>query len=321
MKTLLAPVLSLLLLTLTMGCQKSDDTVVAQPKTASDFLAETPTFSILNAAVKQAGLADALKATNLTVFAPTDDAFKAKGFTTPESVKNIPVETLKGILRYHLITGIITTKTPELATADNLAVETANPAALYLTNGANGLFVNGAKVTKTDQLVVNGVIHTVGTLLIPPATDAVMALRTRSDMTLLLAAVTRAAAAQPDLMAILNGTTTTASLKQLTIFAPNDAAFTAAGFRTVADINAAAPATLAGILRYHVVPGLAFSNRLQAGALTTLNTSATNRLTLATPTTGITVKGNKNATAATVKEADVLAKNAVIHVIDQVLMP
>ena len=321
MKIRIAPVLTLVLLAFSVSCKKSEDVPVAQPQTVSDLLTETPAFSLFRAAVQQAGLADALKAANLTVFAPTDDAFKARGFATPEAFKNIPVETLRSILRYHLITGVITTKTPELATANNLLVETANPAGLYLTNDANGLFVNGIKTSKTDQLVANGVIHTIGTLLFPPAADATLALRNRPDMTLLVAAVTRAAAAQPDLLAILNGTTGTLAVKQITIFAPNDAAFVAAGYKTVADINAVAPATLASLLRYHVVPGLFFANRLQAGQLTTLNTSATNKLTLAVSATGVTVKGNKNATAATVKEANVLSKNAVVHVIDQVLMP
>ncbi len=312
----------LVLFTLALGCKKTDDPVVAQPKTISDLLTETASFSLFNAAIQQAGLGDALKATNLTVFAPTDDAFKAKGLTTPESLKNISAEALRNILRYHLIAGgIVTTKTPELASASNLPVETSNTSTLFLTNGSGGLFVNGNKVAKSDQLAANGVIHTIGTLLSPPTGDAIVALKNRADVGLLTAAITRAATVRPDLLAILNGTTTNAVQKQITLFAPNDAAFTAAGYRTLSDINAAAPATLANLLSYHIVPGLLFSNQLQAGQLTTISSATSNKLTIALPATGPTVKGNGNATAATIKEADVVSNNAIIHVISQVLQP
>lgn len=311
----------LLLVALATGCQKTENPVDAQPKTVSDILTETASFSLLKAAVQQAGLNDALKATNLTIFAPTDDAFKARGFNSPESFRNIPADALRNILRYHLITGIVTTQTPEVTVASNLPVESANASALFLTNGAAGLFVNGNKVTKLDQVAANGIIHTIGTLLIPPTGDAIMALRNRADVGLLVAAVTRAATVRPDLLAILNGTTTNATARQITLFAPNDMAFTAAGYRTVADINNASPTTLANLLSYHVVTGLRFSNQLQAGQLTTLSTAANNRLTIASPASGLTVKGNANATAAAIKEADVVSRNAIIHVIDQVLLP
>lgn len=311
----------LLLLALFIGCQKTDDPVDAQPKTISDVLTETASFSLLRAALQQACLSDALKATNLTVFAPTDDAFKAKGFTTPDSFKSLSAEALRNLLRYHLITGIVTTETPELASASNLPVEAANTSILFLTNGSNGLFVNGSKIAQADQTVANGVIHTIGSLLVPPAGDALTVLKTRSDVSLLVAAITRAATARPELLAILNGTTTNAAYRTVTFFAPTDAAFIAAGYRTTADINAASAATLANLLSYHIVQGLLFSNQLSAGQLTTFSTSTNNKLTVAVPAAGPTVKGNSNAAAVSLKEANVVSKNAVIHVVDQVLLP
>lgn len=319
MKRLALPLL--VLFALLISCKKNEDVVDAQPKTVSDLLTETASFSLLKAAIQQAGMNDALKAANLTVFAPTDDAFKAKGFSTPESFVNTPVETLRNLLRYHIVIGTVTTKTPELVSASNLPVATSTASALFLTNSSTGLFVNGSKVTKADQLVANGVVHTINTLLSPPGADALTTLKSRTDVSLLTAAVTRAATVRPDFLAILNGTTTSATYKIITVFVPTDAAFAAAGYRTTADINAASPTTLANILSYHILPGMVFSNQLQAGQLTTLNSSANNKLTIALPASGPTVKGNGNATPATIKEADVLTKNAVIHVIDQVLQP
>lgn len=303
------------------SCKKNETVADAQPKTVSDVLAETSTFSLFRAALTQAGLNDALKAPNLTLFAPTDAAFRARGFASADAFKSFSAADLANLLRYHLITGVVTTKTPELASATNLAVETSNAGTVYLTNSTNGLYINGVKVTQADQTVANGVIHTIDKLLVPQGADALTALKNRADMTLLVAAIERASSLRPDLRAILNGTIPNANLKQLTIFAPNDAAFTAAGFKTTADINNATPLTLVNILTYHVVQGLTFSNQLQVGQLTTLNTSTANKLTVALPTTGPTIKGNKNTTAAQFKDTDLVSGNAVIHVIDQVLQP
>lgn len=314
--------LSLSLLTgLLLGCQQVNDPADAQPKTISDVLIETSSFSLLRAAVLQAGLSDALKGAQLTLFAPTDDAFRAAGYATPESFRNVPVEQLRALLRYHLINGTVTTQTPELASAANLAVESSGQRTLFVTNGASGLFVNGSRATQTDRVVANGIIHSIGKVLSPAATDVVSALAQRSDLSLLRAAVARAATLRPELLQILNGTTTNANLRQLTVFAPNDAAFQAAGFRTVADINNASATTLGNILTYHVVPGLLFSNQLQTGQLTTLNATSSNRIAVTVAGSVATVKGNRNPTVATIREADIVSGNAVIHVIDQVLQP
>ncbi|RYF77425.1 MAG: fasciclin domain-containing protein [Cytophagaceae bacterium] len=319
MKRFLLPLL--VLITLVVGCTKTGDPIDAQPKTVSDVLTETASFSLMKAAIQQAGLNDALKVANLTVFAPTDDAFKAKGFSTPESFKTISPEALRNLLRYHLVSGIVTTKTPELASASNLPVEASNTSTLFLTNTATVFSVNGSRVIKADQIVSNGVIHTISTLLSAPSGDAVATLRNRADAGLLVAAITRAFIARPDLLAILNGSTTNPNYKTITLFAPTDAAFTAAGYRTAADINAAAPATLANLLSYHIVSGPIFSNQFQTSQLTTFNSSTNNKVTIAVPASGPTVKGNSNATAATIKETDIVSKNAVIHMIDQVLQP
>ncbi|MEZ0539436.1 fasciclin domain-containing protein [Fibrella arboris] len=309
------------LITVTIGCTKTDDPVDAQPKTVSDVLTETASFSLLRAAVQQAGMSDALKATNLTLFAPTDDAFKAKGYTTPESFNALSADALRSLIRYHLVTGVVTTKTPEVSSASNLPVEAANKSVLFLTNSTTGLFVNGSKVTKADQSVANGVIHTINTLLTSPNGDALTTLKNRTDVGLLVAALTRGAASRPELMSILSGTTTNAAYRTVTLFAPTDAAFVAAGYRTLADINAASPATLANLLSYHIVPGMVFSNQLQAGQLTTLSTATTTKLTVAVTAAGPTIKGNSNTAATPIKVADLISKNAVIHLIDQVLQP
>lgn len=323
--TLLAGVLALFLLTTLNGCKKSaDDDATnnpAQPKAVTDVVAEDKNFTILNAAITYAKLGDALKGTNLTVFAPTDAAFQAAGIATPAAISTLSTTAVAGILNYHVFNG--KTEVATFPTAINTAIQSKGGAVAYVTKTMSGtaavLSVNGAVVTKADQQAANGVIHVIDKVLMPPTGNVLsVAQADPGSFSLLVLAVGRAATVNPTLAAALSSTTNTASL---TLFAPTNAAFAAAGFATPASITAASPATLSNILAYHAVPGMLFSTQLVPGTLTTLNTSSNNKITVGTSASGITVKGNQNATPAVIRRADVLTTNGLIHVIDQVLRP
>jgi uncharacterized surface protein with fasciclin (FAS1) repeats len=95
-----------------------------------------------------------------------------------------------------------------------------------------------------------------------------------------------------------------------TVFAPTDAAFAKV---PKADLDAllADKAKLASVLTYHVVPGAVMAKDVKAGKVKTVQGS---ELTLGTPG-GVTVDGAK------VTQADIVADNGVIHVIDSVVLP
>ena len=119
-------------------------------------------FKTLLAAVKAAGLVDALKGKGpLTVFAPNDEAFaKVPKSVLEELLKPENRETLKAVLSYHVVQGRVLLGDQSLATLEGrpLAIKTA------------GAFeVGGAKVVATDIVASNGVIHVLDTVLIPPA--------------------------------------------------------------------------------------------------------------------------------------------------------
>ena len=324
--TLLAGMLALfLLLTTLSGCKKSTDDDAAnnpaQPKAVTDVVAEDKNFTILNAAITYAKLGDALKGANLTVFAPTDAAFQAAGIATPAAISTLSTTAVAGILNYHVFNG--KTEVATFPTAVNTPVQSRGGAVAYVTKTVSGtalmLSVNGARVTQADVQAANGVIHVIDKVLMPPTGSVLAAAQADpGSFSLLVLAVTRAATVNPVLSAALSSTSNTALL---TLFAPTNAAFAAAGFATPASITAASPATLANILAYHAVPSVLFSTQLVSGPLTTLNQSSNNRITIATSNSAITVKGNRNATPALIRRADVLTNNGLIHVIDQVLMP
>lgn len=95
-----------------------------------------------------------------------------------------------------------------------------------------------------------------------------------------------------------------------TVFAPTDAAFAKI---PKADLDALLKdkAKLTAVLTYHVVPGKVMAKDVKAGRVKTVQGG---ELTLGT-TGGVTVD------AAKVVQADVVASNGVIHVIDSVVLP
>jgi uncharacterized surface protein with fasciclin (FAS1) repeats len=95
-----------------------------------------------------------------------------------------------------------------------------------------------------------------------------------------------------------------------TVFAPTDAAFAKI---PKADLDALLKdkAKLTAVLTYHVVPGAVMAKDVKAGSVKTVQGGT---LTLGT-TGGVTVNNAK------VVQADIVASNGVIHVIDTVVLP
>ena len=128
------------------------------------------TFGTLLAAAEAAGLAETLATTqNITVFAPSDEAFAALPAGTVEDLlKPENKDKLVAILTLHVLgakvmAGDIAEGTTEVATL--------NPAVmLKVTKDASGVTVaasNTAKVTAADVAADNGVIHVIDAVLLP----------------------------------------------------------------------------------------------------------------------------------------------------------
>src|SRR6476659_5222466 len=80
----------------------------ATPVSVADTIARQPELSTLNSLVSKAGLADTLKAPGpFTVFAPTNDAFKAVPAKTLDELAGDPAR-LKAVLSYHVLPAILT---------------------------------------------------------------------------------------------------------------------------------------------------------------------------------------------------------------------
>lgn len=294
---------ALILLVSISACKK--DNTIKTDNTINGIVSSTPDFSTLKAAVMKAGLASTLSSTGpFTVFAPTNEAFTASGVTSAV-LAGLTADQAKNILLYHTIPSKIMAS--QVPAGPNAAVTAANGGTVYVTKNANGVFINGIQVIKADVPASNGVIHVIGNVLMPPSGNIVQMAQANPNLSYLVAAVLRA-----NLQGALSGD------GPLTVFAPTNDAFKAAGFPTIESIQAADPATLASILTYHVIGARVFSSDLTNGEqATTLNGG---KVTIGL-TSGATVKGNSNTSASNITATNIVATNGVIHIIDQVLLP
>lgn len=147
------------LVTLMAGCA-----TVSAPVSVADTIAADPALSTLSGLIQSAGLTDTLKGTGpFTVFAPTNDAFKAVPAKTLESLGKDPV-ALKGVLTYHVL--------PAKAMSSDVKngkVKTVNGAELELNKAGDFVTVgDSAIVTKANVAASNGVVHVIDAVLLPP---------------------------------------------------------------------------------------------------------------------------------------------------------
>ena len=133
------------------------------PVNLADTIASNPALSTLNTLVAQAGLTETLKSGGpFTVFAPTNDAFKAVPSAAMADLAKHP-EKLKDVLTYHVIPG----KTMA-ADVKNSNAKTVNGATVALSKAGDFVTIESGAVVTPDLVATNGVIHTVDTVLMPP---------------------------------------------------------------------------------------------------------------------------------------------------------
>ena len=133
------------------------------PAPLADTLARDPQLSTFNRLVAQAGLANELRTAGpLTVFAPSDDAFKAVPAKTMEALAADPAQ-LRAVLNYHVIDGRVAAADVKPGTA-----KTHQGASLALAKAGSFVTVDDAVVQLADVTATNGVAHIVDRVLMPP---------------------------------------------------------------------------------------------------------------------------------------------------------
>ena len=286
----------LLVSSLFVSCQKDETPKV---KNIVETALADPQFSTLVAALNKAELTSTLSGAGpFTVFAPNNDAFVKAGVT---DLTKITKDDLAKILLDHVLGANV-----PAANVMSGEATTAGNRKIYLSKNANGVFINGKiQVIKADVTTANGTIHVINDVIMQPAGDIVKLAMANPNLKTLVSLV-----GQADLGAVLT------SAGPFTVFAPTDAAFTELG-KTV-NLAALTKKQITDILSYHVVSGRVFSTDLvnNASVQTVLSTG---KVTIDL-SSGAGIKATGGAVSK-VTDANILATNGVIHVIDKVLIP
>lgn len=301
------------------GGDDDDDAVASQ--NIVQIAQGNPAFSTLVAAVVKADLVDALSGdTQLTVFAPTNEAFDAAaqaiGLADGTAlVETLPADALGKILTYHVVAGDNPSTSLTAGTLPTLYTfeDSAATLGLSLTGGVilTDALGTTANVTTPDIDASNGVIHVIDKVLVPPGVlHIVQMAQLNPAFSTLVAAVLEA-----NLVATLSGT------GPFTVFAPTNEAFAAAlaELDLTAEQLLASP-DLAAILTYHVVGG----DVRAADVVALVSGGAADVTTVQGDTFNVSpalVITDGRARTANLVATDVVASNGVIHVIDGVILP
>ena len=125
--------------------------------------AKTGEFSTLIAALKAAGLVDALNGKGqYTVFAPTDAAFAKLGLNA-SNVGSLPKATLTNILLYHVAHG--SRYASDVVSETQIRMLNGKFTTISLQGGA--AYINNAKIIAVNVAASNGVIHVIDSVLLP----------------------------------------------------------------------------------------------------------------------------------------------------------
>ncbi len=133
------------------------------PVTIADTAARTPELSVLAKLMGDAGLTETLRGTGpYTVFAPSNDAFKAVSAKTMTELAGDKA-LLKSVLNFHVLPGKVVAA--DVKTSSVKTVQGAN-VALGLAGGS--VTVEDALVVTPNMLASNGVVHVIDRVLMPP---------------------------------------------------------------------------------------------------------------------------------------------------------
>lgn len=297
------------------------DTVLSVPGTIADIAAANSDLSILVKGLSDNTLVTVLQGDNsgngFTVFAPTNSAFEAFGFSATSDFAG-----LADLFLHHVLSGEVD------ANAAVGVASSASPMAMTQTGDADDMiklsvtdapavFIDERiQVTTTNIVAANGVIHLVDGIITPAGTalgTVTETLAASPRFSTLVGAVTTQRLDVADsgsalLSDVLAGASTAVD-GNWTVFAPTDEAFAALD---------AIPSgqALTDVLLYHVVAGENDSTDvvgLNGNSVTTVNGADVD-----VSVSGGTVTLN---TGVTVVFTDIAASNGIIHVIDTVLLP
>ncbi len=128
---------------------------------------EQDNLSTLVEAVKAAELVETLQSAGpFTVFAPTNEAFKALPEGTLETLlKPENKDKLVSVLTYHVVSGAVASTD----LSDGMAATTVEGSDAKVTLQGGEAMIEGAKVIAADVKASNGIVHIIDAVILPPS--------------------------------------------------------------------------------------------------------------------------------------------------------
>jgi uncharacterized surface protein with fasciclin (FAS1) repeats len=294
----------------------------------ADVVRTDPTFETLNDAIVIAENGDTNSIFNafddgsptVTLFAPDNGSFAelvtALADADIAALGDFRPDQLAPVLFYHLISHA-TGEGP----IDGLAAIAANGTKVATLGGtvavsgslAGGVQIDGVVVERPDIYTRNGIIHGVGSVLLPSITDVVTTDTRFTQLAGLITAADGDPATDPKVAEALDGPNGPSGF---TLFAPSNASIgnflAALAANTPDPISPPSGQALTDVLLYHVLPDTEYAVELTARDYPTLFGDD-----VTVDTAGpVTVQGTAlSATALDVTATDIFTSNGVIHVI------
>lgn len=270
-------------------------------------------------AISAAGLEEELARGNFTLFAPVDGAFplpQGPGLTLQADqavaaalrVSDSTLSQIERELQAVLLGHLLSKPRKASSFSDEEVLTTGSPVDStirinFYSSPEKLTTANCVRVTSTDNMATNGVIHTVEAVL-PTVTSSLMdVIQREADFSTLKTALASA-----------NLVSTLKADGQWTLFAPTNAAFKAMDKKFLDRLLSGDQACLQKVLRHHLLPNVICSAVIK-GRVKSRNV-LDNYLNLTR-----TDDGKLFVDDAQVVRTDVMAANGVMHVIDAVLVP
>lgn len=289
----------LLLLLRLVPCQTQDTPITG-------VLAGMADLSVLYSAVRLAKLNFILEGVGpFTMFAPTNAAFRLLGPGIAATLMELEnTAYLTQVLQYHLCYG----NTPSQELLPGQEMSTFQGVTLSVTS-ITPFRVNNIPISRQDIPATNGLVHTIGQVMIPPnfvlqppRMNLVELVQSESHLSTLAEAIK------------LTGLEVPLKEGPLTVLMPTNDAFAALGNGVITSMVLAPNLEkLRQVLLHHVLTGAQETTRLQAG--TTLMTQSGGQI-LITQTDPLKVDSRSTAISANVP-----GTNGLLHVVDTVLLP
>ena len=290
----------------------------------ADIACNTDGFSTLCTAIQTAGLTDYFSSDTkqLTVFAPTDEAFSCLPHGVLDALLKEP-EALKDILYFHVVetkvswtelqcTGLMT-----MANGWDSRTVCRGPKTYQKGNGNSPLKM--PEIVSPNQDACNGVVHVVNQVLLPHPVHPVTPPQQCSSITKILCgsptfSTLCAAVKAAGLADVLNGP------DEFTVFAPTNAAFASLPDGTLDALQENIP-VLTDLLLFHTTRGAVYGTDLICKDLLTMSNGIDSRTVCRENKVFQKGNGNSDEKRPQIIDTDKKACNGVVHVVSEVMIP